>query len=75
VILPESTLEEAKKVCQKLCETIKKSTEGSGISCSMGVAISSPENNHDTNLLVKKADKAMYEAKKEAGFTVKAAKI
>lgn len=75
VILPESTVEEAEKVCQKLCEAIKKSTKGSNISCSMGIAISSPEKNYDANLLVKKADKAMYEAKKKPGFTIKVAKI
>jgi len=75
VILPESSLQEAKQVCEKLCEAIKKSTEGSGISCSMGIAISSVEENYDANSLVKKADKAMYEAKKEPGFTVKIADI
>lgn len=74
VILPEGTLEEAEQVCQRLCEAIKESTEGSGVSCSMGIAISSAKNSCDANLLVKKADKAMYEAKKEPGFTVKVAK-
>lgn len=73
VILPESSLQEAEQVCEKLCEAIKKSTEGSDISCSMGIAISSPEENYDANSLVTKADKAMYDAKKEPGFTVKIA--
>lgn len=73
IILPESSLQEAEQVCKKLCEAIKKSTEGSGISCSMGIAISSPEKNYDADSLVKKADKAMYEAKKEPGFTTKVA--
>ncbi len=75
VILPESSLQEAEQVCQRLCEKFKKSTEGSGISCSMGIAISLPENNYDANSLVKVADKAMYEAKKEPGFTIKVADI
>lgn len=73
VILPESSLHEAKQVCQNLCKAIEKATEGSAISCSMGIAISSPEKNYDANSLVKKADKAMYEAKKEPGFSIKAA--
>lgn len=73
IILPEISLEGAKKVCEKLCEAIKKSTEGTGISCSIGIAISSPEENYDANSIVKKADKAMYEAKKEPGFTIKVA--
>ncbi|MBU1231353.1 MAG: GGDEF domain-containing protein [Proteobacteria bacterium] len=71
IILPESTLEEAERLCQRLCEVIKRSTEDTGVSCSMGIAISSPENNYDANLLVRKADKAMYEAKKESGFSIK----
>lgn len=75
VILSESTVEEAEKVCQKLCEAIRKSTEGSGVSCSMGIAISSPEKNYDANSFVKKADKAMYGAKKKPGFTIQVAKI
>ncbi|MBU0664498.1 MAG: GGDEF domain-containing protein [Proteobacteria bacterium] len=73
VILPESSIQAAEQLCQRLCEAIKKSTEGSGISCSMGIAISTAENHYDANLLVKKADKAMYAAKKEPGFTIKVA--
>ena len=75
VILPEGTIEEAEHVCQRLCESIKNSVEGSGVTCSMGIGISLPEKNYDANTLVKKADEAMYEAKKEPGFTIKAAKI
>lgn len=73
VILPESSLAAAQQLCQRLCEAIKKSTEGSGVSCSMGIAISTAEDNYDANSLVKKADRAMYEAKKEPGFTIKVA--
>jgi len=73
VILPESTVQEAEQVCQRLCNAFKKSTEGSGVTCSMGISISLPDETHDANTLVKKADKAMYEAKKESGFTIKVA--
>lgn len=73
VILPESTVSEAEQLCHRLCGVIEKSTKGSGITCSMGIALSSPENNVDGNTLVKMADRAMYEAKKESGFSIKVA--
>lgn len=73
IILPDGTLQEAEQVSQRLCEYIKISTKGSGISCSIGIAISTPENHYDADLLVKMADKAMYEAKKESGFSIKLA--
>ncbi len=75
VILPESTIEEARGLCNRLCDQMKSSTEGSGISCSMGIAVSSSETNYDANTLVKMADKAMYEAKKEEGFVIKTASV
>lgn len=75
VILPESELEEAEQVCEKLCDAIRVSIEDSGVSCSMGIAISSPERACDVNTLVKEADSAMYEAKKEHGFAIKVASI
>lgn len=73
VILPETNLKNAEQVCAKLCEAIRNAIEGSGVACSMGIAISLPENNYDANSLVKSADQAMYEAKKEPGFTIKVA--
>jgi len=73
VILPDSSLQAAEQLCQRLCIAIKEATAGSGVSCSMGIAISTAENNYDANTLVKKADKAMYEAKKESGFTIRIA--
>lgn len=73
IILPESSIDEAQQVCQRLAGAIKELTEGSGISCSMGIAISSPENSYDADSLVKIADAAMYEAKKETGFSIKIA--
>ncbi len=73
IILPESNAQEAQQVCQRLNKVIKESTEGSGISCSMGIAVSPPDNNYDADSLVKIADKAMYEAKKEPGFSIQLA--
>lgn len=73
IILPESSISEAEQVCHKICEVIKNSTGDTGISCSMGIAIAPPEKALDANALVKMADKAMYEAKKEPGFSIKIA--
>ena len=39
----------------------------------MGIAESTPENFLDADTLVKQADAAMYEIKKEKGFTVRIA--
>lgn len=73
IIIPEGSLQEAEQACKRLSEVIKKSTADSGISCSFGIAVSSPENNYDENTLVKKADAAMYEAKKASGFSIRIA--
>ncbi len=74
IILAESSIHEAKQVCEKLCTAIELATQGSGVSCSMGIAISSPEKSYDANSLVKIADKAMYKAKKQPGFSIKITK-
>lgn len=74
IILPEGSVQEAEQLCQRLAATIKRSTEGTGISCSMGIATDSLETHLDANALVKKADQAMYEAKKEPGFSITIAK-
>lgn len=73
VILPESSFGEAEEVCKKICGVIKSTTGDTGISCSMGIAMATPENPIDANTLVKAADKAMYEAKKQQGFSIKIA--
>lgn len=73
IVLPECTQQQAEQVCQRLCKVIEGATADSGVTCSMGIAISMPKNNFDANTLVKMADLAMYEAKKEAGFSIKVA--
>ncbi len=75
IVLSESSLQIAEKVCEKLCVAIEKATKDTGISCSMGIAVSLPEKNYDATSLVKMADKAMYEAKKESGFSIKIAEV
>lgn len=73
IILPDSSVDEAEQVCQRLCNEFEQTTKGTGISCSMGIAISTPQHNQDANNLVKLADGAMYEAKKTCGFSVEVA--
>lgn len=73
IIMPESTMEDARILCKRMCNAIENTTGGSGITCSIGIASSTPQNTLDANSLVKKADTAMYRAKKESGFSVRTA--
>ncbi len=73
IILSNGSLEDGTVVSKRLCDEIKKNTPGTGISISIGIAVSTPEKLMDTNSLVKAADKAMYAAKKEKGFAIKIA--
>ena len=73
IVLAESTLADAKTTCRRLFEAIKTATKGSGIACSAGLALSLPEKGLDADTLVKRADTAMYKAKKTPGFTMEIA--
>lgn len=70
IILSETSLEEGTTAAGRFSESIKTAVKGSPISCSMGVASSTPDLLLDSDTLVRRADKAMYEAKKEKGFTI-----
>ncbi len=73
VIMPESTTKDANFLCKRICNLIETHTKGLGISCSMGIAISTPDNILDASSLVKQADEAMYTAKQDQGFSIKVA--
>jgi len=73
VIMPECTTEDAIIACDRISDKIKEAVEGSSVTCSIGLATSTPEKFIDANSLVKMADGAMYEAKKETGFCIKTA--
>lgn len=73
VIMPESDTDDANSLCKRICQLIESHTEGLGISCSMGIAISTIDMFLDAPNLVKKADEAMYAAKQEEGFSIKIA--
>ncbi len=70
IVLPESSIDDAQKVCNRLIREIQKNVKGTGVSCSIGIAIAAPDESSDAGTLVKKADKAMYEAKQQKGFSV-----
>lgn len=73
IIIPEGTIKEAQQLCERLIVSIEKAVNDTGVTCSMGIAVASNEHHLDPNLLVKKADEAMYMAKKEPGFSVRVA--
>ncbi|MBI9091084.1 MAG: diguanylate cyclase [Desulfobacterium sp.] len=73
IILSARSLNDGKIVSERLCDEIKKSIPETSVTCSIGIAISTPEKSLDANALVKTADKAMYAAKKEAGFSIRIA--
>ncbi|MCW5203420.1 MAG: GGDEF domain-containing protein [Candidatus Electrothrix communis] len=68
VILSGCTVEEAKNFCQRLQEQF--SAQHEDITLSMGIAQTGPEIFHDHDELIKRADEAMYLAKKTGGFQV-----
>lgn len=73
VILSDSTVDDAELFCNRLCELLKDRIGSFGVTCSMGIAASTIDNHLDGVTLVKNADKAMYEAKKEPGFSIRLA--
>jgi diguanylate cyclase (GGDEF)-like protein len=73
IILSARSLDDGKVVSERLCDGIKASIPETSVSCSIGIAISTPEKSMDANALVKTADKAMYAAKKEPGFSIRIA--
>ncbi|HCY83958.1 MAG TPA: GGDEF domain-containing protein [Desulfobacteraceae bacterium] len=70
IILPESIENDGRNVAGRVFEVLEKALEGSGVSCSIGIAASTPQSPLDADALVKAADQAMYLAKRSEGFTV-----
>ncbi len=70
IILPESVENHGKMVAQRICEALKTSLGESGVTCSIGIASSTPEHPMDADTLVREADRVMYKAKKIKGFAV-----
>lgn len=70
IILTESSLGDAASVYQRLKQHLHAALTGTGVTCSVGAAISTPANSLTDNALVRLADQAMYKAKQTAGFSL-----
>jgi len=68
LILPDSTLEDAQIVCQRLAD--KFAAKVSGVTLSIGIAQAGPDKFVEPDGLLHMADKKMYEAKAQAGFAI-----
>ena len=74
ILLPETSLEQAKKISQKAVEAFEIPFVIEGNSLSLGISMGlaeSPMHGDDVNILVQRADVAMYVAKRNnLGFSV-----
>lgn len=70
IILPETLEVKGKKVAERVRDALETALEGSGVSCSIGLAVSTPAAPLDAGSLVKAGDAAMYRAKKQPGFSI-----
>jgi diguanylate cyclase (GGDEF)-like protein len=73
IILPESLVEQGLIVGKRLCEAIEKGVKGTHVTCSIGIASSTPDHPLDADSLVRLADAAMYKAKTRKGFSMEVA--
>ncbi|MBU0969837.1 MAG: GGDEF domain-containing protein, partial [Proteobacteria bacterium] len=73
IILPESRVEQGMIVAKRLCEAIEKAVQETHVTCSIGIASSTPDQPLDADSLVKLADAAMYKAKTRKGFSIEEA--
>jgi diguanylate cyclase (GGDEF)-like protein len=60
ILLPNTPLESAESVAERIIKNLQK--ENSEISCSIGI-VEIPTHGTETEILIEKADKAMYRAK------------
>lgn len=71
VILPESRLDQGRVMADRLSRALEPVLTEKGVACSFGLAESTLKTPLDADSLVKQADKAMYLAKAEPGFTIR----
>jgi diguanylate cyclase (GGDEF)-like protein len=75
IVVPNTTLEEATSMCRRLIGLFS-AADRHGVTFSVGVAETGPDDFLDVDALVKKADRLMYEAKAESrrtrGFSIRA---
>lgn len=69
IILPECSIDEARVVCEKIIKEFGERYPD--YSLSIGIAETGSDEYVDGDTLIKKADKNMYQAKKENGFHIR----
>lgn len=70
IILPNTDMASAKNVAQRLIEFFEDKMSDSGVTLSIGLAVTEPDTLLDPETLVKTADDAMYESKKVKGHCI-----
>lgn len=70
VILPQTATSEAEGLCRRIMDTFHGKDPHCAVTLSIGVAESTPDDGLDADMLVKRADEAMYLAKKQKGSVV-----
>lgn len=70
IILPDTHLDEADQVANRLIAKYDEEMAESGVTLSIGIAMTEPEDSIDYENLVKQADAAMYRSKKQKGHAV-----
>jgi len=73
IILPESRVEQGVIAAKRLNAALEKNIKETQVTCSIGIAASSPDQPLDADSLVKLADAAMYKAKTKKGFSLEVA--
>ena len=73
IILPHSSIVEAREVATRLITVFDEKMADSRVTLSIGIAVATHDELRDGDGLVKKADAAMYKAKKVKGHAVSAA--
>jgi diguanylate cyclase (GGDEF)-like protein len=73
IILPHSSIVEAREVASRLITIFDERMKDSGVTLSIGLAVAQYDDLRDGDVLVKKADAAMYKAKKVKGHAISVA--
>lgn len=70
IILPQSDMQGAEAVAQRIIDTFDSTKPECGVTLSIGIVIFAPGSGEDADALLNRADQAMYEAKKGQGYTI-----
>lgn len=70
IILPNTSINQAHDFAKRLIEVFNKKSGDSGVTLSIGIATTNKDLLLDSDTLVKKADKAMYNSKKKSGHAI-----